>query len=272
MKGEELLNALSDIDDRYIEEAVIQETVRPESGSGTMRKEEPGRVETVGSSQGSRGTRRRIRFIWYSSAVAAVLAAVLSVMSIRLIRRGITSQNEKNEAAEVMEEDQNKDQAGEAANEAFELYEEPAADAEEEEGPLFGATEEEREYITCTTLEDAERLAGFEMTAPDEYEGHTLTTIHCYGNEMLELIYRDYGGRESIRIRKASSQEMLAEYNEDYEVDETSADGDIQVRIRGTFEGIDVVTWSENGFFFSIDTDGTALSKEQAATLVDKIE
>lgn len=287
MKGEELLNALSDVDDRFIEEAVIQETVRPDSGSGTAKKEESHRVETVGSSYGGKNAQRRLRLIWLGSAAAAVMAAVLSVMSIRLIRQGGLQDGVKNEAAAVAEEERKEDAAYEAADEVQALNEEPAAavaeeaaadqaagydEAEEENALLFGATEEEREYITCTTLEDAERLAGFEMDVPDEYEGHTLTTIRCYENEMLELIYRGNDGKESIRIRKASSQDLLAEYNEDYEVDETSAAGDIQVRIRGTFEGIDVVTWSENGFFFSIDTDGTALSKEQAAVLVDRIK
>ena len=292
MKGEELLNAMGDIDDRYIEEAAIQEAVQPDSGNGTAKKEEPRRViETVGSTDRMRRARRGARLIWYGSAAAAVLAAVLSVMTIRLIRHGKPSGNGTNEITTAAEEDKKADQAGETADEIQVMDEEPAAAAYEEDGAgeeayqaeeyyeeegeedglLFETGEEDRNYITCTTLEDAQRLAGFEMDAPDEYEGNTLTTIRCFENEMLELIYRDSDGRETIRIRKASSQEMLDDYIEDYEVDETSAAGDIQVRIRGTFEGIDVVTWSENGFFFSIDTNGTALSKEQAATLVNKV-
>ena len=275
MKGEELLNAMGDIDDRYIEEAVIQEAVRPETGDGRAKKEAARRVETVGKASGDNKTQHTFRLIWYGSAAAAVLAAVLSVTAVRLIRRGETPADVKNETAMEQEDAVLPDQEAVMENEQQGLYEEnagagaavdEAGEPGEAEALIFG-TAEEREYITCTTLEDAERLAGFEMDAPDEFDGNTLTTIRCYGNEMLELIYRDGTGKETIRIRKASLQEILDEYGGDYEVDETSASGEIQVRFRGTFEGIDVVTWTDGGFFFSIDTNGTALSREEAGSL-----
>lgn len=282
MKGEELLNALGDIEDRYIEEAVLHEAAQTDNGAPGGETEPSRKVETFGSFSGKYGKRgRRTRLIWIASAAAAGAACFLSVMTLRLI--GVKSAQDGNtkdtqvimeEAAEMpaqMPDAEEDAAAGNAA--AFNAAGQAAEDTDMagEEAVLFAAPEDDRDFITCTTLEDAEKLAGFDLEVPEEYEGHTLTTIRCVAGEMLELVYRDSGGRESIRIRKASTEEMLDDYEGDYEVDETSSAGDLQVRIRGTFEGIDVVTWQKEGFSFSIDTDGTALSKEQASALVSKI-
>jgi uncharacterized membrane protein len=128
-------------------------------------------------------------------------------------------------------------------------------------------------FIDCTTLEDAQKLAGFTMTIPDAMpEGYSKTAIRAVKNKMIEVIYLN--GDSEIRIRKAiGSEDISGDYAVYNETVETEI-GNVKVTMNGNNGKVNVAIWSEgvNVFSITVNCGGTGLDSSIIRTMVDAVK
>jgi len=128
-------------------------------------------------------------------------------------------------------------------------------------------------FIDCTTLEDAQKSAGFAMTIPDAMpEGYSKTAIRAVKNKMIEVIYLN--GDSEIRIRKAiGSEDISGDYTVYKESMETEI-GNVKVTMKGNNGKVNVAIWSEgvNVFSITVNCGGTGLDSSIIRTMVDAVK
>lgn len=128
-----------------------------------------------------------------------------------------------------------------------------------------------------STLEQAVKAAGFEMSVPDAPKGYETAIYRANtGVKMLEVIYSDKDlenkdAVEAYRIRKAiGSDDISGDYNDYSEKTEVSVSGN-QVSLKGNDGKVFVATWTSGEFTYAIDIDmdGQGLSRDEVIALVN---
>lgn len=128
-------------------------------------------------------------------------------------------------------------------------------------------------FIECDTLEEAEELAGFEISdvknIPEEYE---LNQIQVIEKELMELIFEN--GENEIRIRKAiGNEDISGDYNE-YEENEQISMDNYTITRRGDNGKGNVFTWTQGGYSYALSAniDGEGLEKNLAVDIIKDIQ
>lgn len=128
-------------------------------------------------------------------------------------------------------------------------------------------------FIECDTIEEAEELAGFEISevknVPEKYKQ---TNIRVIEKELIELIYED-GGNE-IRIRKAvGNEDISGDYNE-YEENELISMDKVTVARRGSNGKGNVFTWTDGAHSYALlaNIDGEGIEKDLAIDIIKEIQ
>lgn len=128
-------------------------------------------------------------------------------------------------------------------------------------------------FIEVKTLDEASKIAGFTLSAPESFEEYKKIVIQAIENDMIEIIYLDEETDfEGLRIRKAKgTDDISGDYNEyknieivkvrDYEVTEKSDGGNIFV-----------ATWTDGTYSYAINADRAELSVETIANLIQNIK
>lgn len=128
-----------------------------------------------------------------------------------------------------------------------------------------------------STLEQAVKVAGFEISVPDAPKGYETAIYRVNtGTKMLEVIYSDKDlesedAVEAYRIRKAiGSDDISGDYNDYSEKTEVSVSGN-QVSLKGNDGKVFVSTWTSGEFTYAIDIDmdGQGLSGDEVIALVN---
>lgn len=128
-----------------------------------------------------------------------------------------------------------------------------------------------------STLEQAVKAAGFEMSVPDAPKGYETAIYRVNtGTQMLEVIYSDKDlenedAVEAYRIRKAiGSDDISGDYNDYSEKNEVSVSGN-QVTLKGNDGKVFVAIWTSGEFTYAIDIDmnGQGLSSEDVIALAN---
>jgi len=128
-------------------------------------------------------------------------------------------------------------------------------------------------FIDCTTIEDAQKLAGFHMTIPDAMpEGYSKTAICAVKNKMIEIIYLN--GESEICIRKAIGSEDISGDCTAYKETVETEIGNVKVTMKGDNGKVNVSTWSEGVYVFSITVNcgGTGLDSSIIRTMVNAVK
>jgi hypothetical protein len=172
-----------------------------------------------------------------------ILIALSAVMALLLVACGQSPANSPSQAAEQSE-------SGES---------------------LGGNVQIPNPFIDCETLEDAQKAAGFDLTVPDKMpEGYSQSAIRAMENSMIELIYMN--GDNEMRIRKATgSEDISGDYN-DYIENSTLTVGDLQVTIKGNDGKVNVATWVNGDYAFSLTFSGTGMDKTVVSDMVGGIQ
>ena len=79
------------------------------------------------------------------------------------------------------------------------------ANAAEQEEQMIGLS---NPFVDADSLEDAAKIAGFDMTAPDSLDGYSGTTIQAIENDLIQVIYGELD--HNIYFRKAVGTEDIA--------------------------------------------------------------
>jgi hypothetical protein len=132
-------------------------------------------------------------------------------------------------------------------------------------------------FIDCATIEDAQKLAGFNMTVPDLMpEGYSKTAIRAVKNKEIEIIYLN--GDSEIRIRKAIGsaigiEDISGDYTAYKEVNKVEI-GSVNVTMKGDNGKVNVSTWNEGEYVFSLTVNcgGTGLDSSVIRDMVNAVK
>ncbi|WP_085832284.1 DUF4367 domain-containing protein [Clostridium merdae] len=109
-------------------------------------------------------------------------------------------------------------------------------------------------FAPAKTLEDTEKLALFSVTLPEKMpEGYSQKSIDGIEKELIQFTFSN--GENSIVMRKAKgSEDISGDYNE-YSEKKTLTVGDVSVAIKGKDGMVNVATWVNDKFSYSITAD-----------------
>lgn len=130
-------------------------------------------------------------------------------------------------------------------------------------------------WVDCSTLEEAGKLAGFEITVPDRIDGYPNTYIQAVKDEMIQVFYSDQDmnaeNRKTVLIRKGKgSEDISGDYNEYARQEEQEIHG-VTATLKGEGEKIFNAVWTQDGFAYSISAD-EGLTLEQVDALVEQVK
>ncbi|MBQ7534564.1 MAG: hypothetical protein IJT43_02995 [Stomatobaculum sp.] len=146
-----------------------------------------------------------------------------------------------------------------------------AADAEERENGMAAAWG--NPFISCETMEEAEEIAGFRMEYPEETplaEKYPVRDITAIENDMIQVICFDDAGNEGFRVRKAAGEEDISGVYGTYEEKTLENDGRI-LQLRLEDGKVRTVCWTEEGYSYAVMTDEAELDEQAAAELAGAI-
>ena len=130
-------------------------------------------------------------------------------------------------------------------------------------------------FLDCKTLKDAEKIAGFKVTAPDKIpEGYTESAIQAIKGDLVQIIYKN--GEDEITFRQAKKGKEMEDISGDYNVyDEknTIMIGDLEVIIKGNGGKVSNALWTNGDYIFSITvTPGeTGIDKTDMIHMIESI-
>lgn len=122
-----------------------------------------------------------------------------------------------------------------------------------------------------TSLADAAKAAGFEMSIPERPRMFTETTYQVMKDEnetILEVLYSAEDSGEQMMIRKASGAGENADISGDYNVyNETSTVtvGEYTVTLKGNDQKVNLATWTSGDYAYSIDCISGITTEEMTA-------
>ena len=129
-------------------------------------------------------------------------------------------------------------------------------------------------WVDCATLDDAARVAGFDIAIPGKFEGFTNKVYQAIEKTMIQVFYYDgdpeADGSSRITVRKGTgSEDISGDYNE-YSEKETLEIHGINVLVKGEQGKIYCATWTKDGYSFAIVAD-KGLTKEALSNAIDEM-
>lgn len=133
----------------------------------------------------------------------------------------------------------------------------------------LGAVQIPNPFTDCDTLDEAEKLVGFELSAPDVIGQSTGRLFRASDFDLLEVIYKQ-GDTETARVRKAAgSDDISGDYNNYAYVGDISTNG-MTVTVKGEKDNISLAIWQKDGYTYSVSVE-SPLSAAEMSTLVSSI-
>ena len=146
---------------------------------------------------------------------------------------------------------------------------ETAKPAEEE---IVGADPSTWGPVEHETLEDAESVAGIEMTVPEDILGSKPTAfLTWYERAYIDAVYTDADGNDTARVRKAAGDDDISgDYNNYIEV-ATETVGGSTVTVKGEDGRIMVAMWTDGEYSYCISVDA-GLTVDELAVLIAEVK
>lgn len=277
-----LLKALTDIDDRFLEEAapVVHNAASASDEKSIPSKKTPSAPKTI--------------FLSYArwKSWSAVAAGILLLLGVRwyLTIPGLFSGTSSVESQMLYE-----NQEAAVEGDAFENDSPIPSTADTEAGTdreenriLMNQAEDiapksaeesklrlANPWSDWNTLEEAEKATGIHLSVPSSYTGQDGVRFHHLRyrslESMLEILYTDDSGTIGLRIRKSGSEEpeIRGDYNE-YKTIFTEQVSDHDVLFKGD-TAISLASWEQNGFRYSVAFENNECPLPEARRLISEI-
>ena len=114
-------------------------------------------------------------------------------------------------------------------------------------------------WADCATLDEAAKLAGFDIAVPGKLDGYPNKRIQAMEKSMIQVLYfdgdPDAETGSSVMVRKGTgSEDISGDYNE-YSEQETVQMHGVDVQVRGEKGLVYSAIWTWNGYSFAINAD-----------------
>lgn len=269
--AERLLRALGDVDDKYIEEAMVDTSARKAAVTPLRR---------------------------YSGIIAAVAAALLLIVGGSVLMKYMNSSR----STEAESAHENATVAADTQNVSMvrsnTANEEMSADSYYYDGEVPGAAQEtcsaisggelleddifardsatyDNLQIVYMSLEDLNDVLTFDFDVPVTV-GESVSCLylnHVYesGSNIAEVQYLDEDGNVICTIRKAQGSRNISGCEECYSVEQrVDVDGVGTVILSGNNRGFEVAFWTNGGYTFSVTTENP-ISEEAMLEIVSQV-
>ena len=129
-------------------------------------------------------------------------------------------------------------------------------------------------WVDCSTLDEAAKLAGFDIAVPGRFEGYPDKVYQAIEKTMVQVLYYDTdpAAEQSSRImvRKGTgSEDISGDYN-DYPEKETVGMYGCDVLLRGKDGLVYSAVWNRDGYSFAINAD-KGLTREALAAAIEEM-
>lgn len=134
---------------------------------------------------------------------------------------------------------------------------------------LIGGAQIPNPFRDCATLEEAARIAGFSLTAPDTVDGYPERSIQAIDSSLIQVSFTN--GDDEVLLRKAAgTDDVSGDYNEYPETNSVTVNG-AAVTLKGTDGMVNVATWTADGHAFAIDVNGKGMAADAVTALVKQM-
>ncbi len=280
MDAKDLLHAMGEIDEKYIEEAhkapanVRKPRFRPWMVGGvaaaifvgfvsiTMLTRLNQKPETAQMTEG---------FAMEADEAAEAEATedsdtvvpTLEAPEVEVPETAVPDEAAKTEGAEA--EDDETLEAANADAAAASSEEESEAAAEEPNAMIANP------FSEYDKPEEAEKAAGFSFAVPDEAAGGKPSVYRVIPGQLYEVIFRGNDGNEILRLRKGPGEnDISGDYNDYSSTSAETIDGRV-VTLRGEREDIYLATWVEDGYSYALMAE-RPLSVDEVREIVAEVK
>lgn len=139
-------------------------------------------------------------------------------------------------------------------------------------------------FSECSSLEEATQNAGFSFNVPEAVDGYAQRIIRTMAGEeggaMIEVIYQNEidenensDKADEIRMRKANGDEDISGDYTEYSETSSLTIGNIQVTVKGEHGNINLATWTDNGYTYSIGVySETGITAEEMSDFIAAVK
>lgn len=125
-------------------------------------------------------------------------------------------------------------------------------------------------FVDYSSLADAARAAGFELTAPETVEGYTANQmIQVMNGIMIQVIYFDESENRVLVRKEAGSEDISGDYGV-YSQNRTVAVNGCDVTLRGENDAVSSAIWTNGGYSFAVMMD-VPMPAEAVTALIEQI-
>ena len=129
-------------------------------------------------------------------------------------------------------------------------------------------------WVDCASLDEAARLAGFDIAIPGSFDGYPNKVIQAIEKSMIQVLYYDGDpGKEDssrIMVRKGTGNDDISgDYNE-YAENETVKMHGLDILLRGDNGLVYSASWLWDGYSFAINAD-KGLSRDALSNAIEEM-
>lgn len=123
-------------------------------------------------------------------------------------------------------------------------------------------------FVDYASIEDAAKIAGFALIAPDHVDGFSEKVVQVMDTSMIQVLYSE--GENRLFIRKAEGNSDISGDNNNYTQSNTVAVGNYEVTMRGENGTVSVAIWTDGGYTYSVAGD-MPMTPDVVAALISQI-
>ena len=131
----------------------------------------------------------------------------------------------------------------------------------------------ESPYQEVNSLQEASKIAGFDMKVPDSIGEYSNQLISVIDSNIIEVRYLSSDEQSTgIIIRKSGRDEDISGDYNTYSTNIAEHIDGKNVNLRGDGEKIFVATWTEDGFSYAVTANDYMVNKEQIESLIGVVK
>ncbi len=124
-------------------------------------------------------------------------------------------------------------------------------------------------FVDYSTLAEAEKEAGFDLTAPETVDGYSEKFIQVMSGSMIQIIFHDAEDNRLFIRKEAGSEDISGDYNNYTEINTISVDGR-EVTMKGETGLVSVAIWTDGAYTYAVTAD-KPMAQDAMSALVSAV-
>lgn len=121
----------------------------------------------------------------------------------------------------------------------------------------------------CSSLEEAQQLAGFSIQVPDSIDGYPARSIQVMDTSIIQVLYEAENDQQILIRKGTGSDDISGDYNTYSETEQITIN-EHDVTLRRNDGKIMVAIWSDGSYSYAIDASG--LTSEEMTALIEQVQ